>query len=206
MIIKVYEDYVSMLKLENNLEAAELEIPSYFNELKSQIKIWFKDGSLAAQGCKIMDSTAPNEGFDIYNSPNYYFLNFKFTESKDESQEKENNDKSTTDETESTTEVGSDDDNNFFIYSVSFQIGINKMKVTPPEDETTTEKTLDIDKVLLKINRFDKNYIKNGELIEEVNSTDIKENFFIDKIGQLDDKTDNKDVDGNDLNDDIYTT
>jgi hypothetical protein len=57
----------------------------------------------------------------------------------------------------------------------------------------------------LKILQFDENYRKKGELLEEVDITEIKEDFLIDKLGQLKDKSDDTGVDKNDLKDDIYT-
>ena len=41
--------------------------------------------------------------------------------------------------------------------------------------------------------------------IEQVDVEDIKEDFIIDKIGQLKDKSDDEGVDENDLKDNIYT-
>ena len=43
-------------------------------------------------------------------------------------------------------------------------------------------------------------------MVEEVAVEDIKEDFIIDKLGQLKDKSDDKEVDSNDLKDEIYTT
>jgi len=74
-----------------------------------------------------------------------------------------------------------------------------------PSAEAPQESPFEINKVFLKILQFDENYRKKGELLEEVDITEIKEDFLIDKLGQLKDKSDDTGVDKNDLKDDIYT-
>ena len=63
---------------------------------------------------------------------------------------------------------------------------------------------LDINKVSLKIHRFDENNKEKSQLIEEIKVEDIKEDFLIDKLGQLKDKSEDQGVDKNDLKDNIY--
>ena len=73
------------------------------------------------------------------------------------------------------------------------------------EDSQSETNSLDINKVLLKIHQFDDDNNEKAELVEEIDVTDIKEDFLIDKLSQLKGKAEDEDVDGNDLKDEIYT-
>lgn len=181
---KIFEEYV---------ESADYKISVFFKELKSQIEKWFTDGSLAAQGCEL------DSAIDIVNyNPMEKFLIFNFVEPISEAEEIE--------------ESGS-----IFKYRVIFMIRLDEMKGTsnaqpaPVQGEegsagvTPAEgKSLEINKILLKIHQFDENMDEKGELVEEVAVEDIKEDFIIDKIGQLKDKSGDEVVDNNDLKDEFY--
>ena len=187
---KLFEEYV---------ESADYKISVFFKELESQVEKWFSEGSLGAQGNELTDINISN-----YN-PMEKFLTFKFIEKG----------------------VSSKDDNgetvvDNFNYRVVFMIRLDQMKGTegapaqglpaqgaqgaPPVETPVEGKALDINKVLLKIHQFDDENKEKGELVEEVAVEDIKEDFIIDKLGQLKDKSDDKEVDSNDLKDEIYTT
>lgn len=183
---KIFEEYV---------ESADYKISVFFKELKSQIEKWFTDGSLAAQGCEL------ESDIDIVNyNPMEKFLIFNFIEPISETEEIE-------------------DGGSIFKYRVIFMIRLDEMKgdenaqPVPTQGEegsapvvTSAEgKSLEINKILLKIHQFDENMDEKGELVEEVEVSDIKEDFIIDKIGQLKDKSDDEGVDDNDLKDNIYT-
>lgn len=180
---KLFEEYI---------ESADYKISVFFKELKSQVEKWFENGSLAAQGCKLDGQV------DISNyNPMEKFLTFNFIEPITEGEDFENNESS------------------LFRYRVIFMIRLDQMKGdtqvqgSQGEGETTGTpvegKLLDINKVLLKIHQFDEDNNEKGELVEEVDVTDIKEDFIIDKLGQLKDKDDDEEIDQNDLKDDIYT-
>lgn len=182
---KLFEEYI---------ESADYKISVFFKELKSQIEKWFSEGSLAAQGCELDG----NIEISIYN-PMEKFLICNFIEP-------------TTEEIEKQEEEGS-----MYRYRMIFMIRLDQMKGTenaqpaPAEGgqeaapETPVEgKALEINKILLKIHQFDENNEEKGELVEEIDVEDIKEDFLIDKLGQLKDKSDDKGVDQNDLKDDIY--
>lgn len=179
---KLFEEYI---------ESADYKISVFFKELKSQIEKWFTDGSLAAQGCELDGEIE----ISIYN-PMEKFLIFNFVEPSGE-------------ETEESEE------NAIFKYRVIFMIRLDQMKGSEDNQpamqgeapvETPVEgKALDINKILLKIHQFDEEYDEKGELVEEIDVTDIKEDFLIDKLGQLKDKSENEgEVDDNDLKDNIY--
>jgi hypothetical protein len=55
-----------------------------------------------------------------------------------------------------------------------------------------------------RLHQFNEENIEKGELVEEVNVDEIKENFIIDKLGQLKDKSETPSEDETDLKDDIY--
>ena len=177
-MIRLFEEYV---------ESADYKISVFFKELKSQIEKWFSEGSLGAQGCELEGDIELSN----YN-PMEKFLIFNFFE---EGQE----------------------ENSMFKYRVIFMIRIDQMKgdeaqaaQAPPQEgeapvETPAEgKALEINKILLKIHQFDENNVEKGELVEEVDVEDIKEDFLIDKLGQLKDTSENPEPDQVDLKDDIY--
>lgn len=165
---------------EEYIESADYKISVFFKELESQVEKWFADGSLAAQGCQL------DGDIQISNyNPMEKFLIFNFTEPEEK-------------------------DNQIYKYRVIFMIRLDQMKGS----ETTTEgeptnpvegKSLDINKILLKIHQFDEDNKEMGELVEEVDVTDIKEDFIIDKLGQLKDKSESEEeTQGEDLKDNIY--
>ena len=181
---KIFEEYV---------ESADYKITVFFKELKSQIEKWFSEGSLAAQGCEI------DGDIQISNyNPMEKFLICNFVEPVQEGEEAEGTS---------------------FRYRMIFMIRLDQMKgveaqaqAQPPAQgeaaavETPTEgKNLEINQVLLKIHQFDEENKEKGELVEEVAVEDIKEDFIIDKLGQLKDKSDDEGTDKNDLKDEIYT-
>jgi len=182
---KIFEEYV---------ESADYKVTVFFKELQSQIEKWFADGSLAAQGCEI------DGDIQISNyNPMEKFLICNFVEPVQENEEAEGS---------------------AFRYRMIFMVRLDQMKGTESQSqpaqqpaqgeaapvETPAEgKSLEINKILLKIHQFDEDNKEKGELVEEVSVEDIKEDFIIDKIGQLKDKSDDKDVDSNDLKDNVYT-
>lgn len=174
---KLFEEYV---------ESADYKISVFFKELEAQIEKWFSEGSLGAQGCEL------DGEIEISNyNPMEKFLIFNFVESE-----------------------GSGEDLTSYKYRVIFMIRLDQMKgdenqapqgEEAPVETPTEGKLLDINKVLLKIHQFDENNKEKAELVEEVDVEDIKEDFLIDKLGQLKDKSDNNNgVDQNDLKDDIH--
>lgn len=189
---KLFEEYV---------ESADYKISVFFKELQSQIEKWFAEGSLAAQGCELDGDIE----ISIYN-PMEKFLIFNFIEPIAEG------------EVEDEVEEGGGS----YKYRVIFMIRLDQMKgdaqgaqgaqgvqaqtgaqgQAPPVETPTEGKALEINKVLLKIHQFDENHEEKGELVEEVEVTDIKEDFLIDKLGQLKDKSEDK---GDaDLKDKVY--
>jgi hypothetical protein len=179
---KLFEEYV---------ESADYKISVFFKELTAQINKWFTEGSLGAQGCELDGEIQISN----YN-PMEKFLIFNFVEP---------------------IETTQNEGDSSFRYRVIFMIRLDQMKgdeaqaqqAQPPAQgapvETPTEgKKLEINKVLLKIHQFDEENKERAELVEEVKVEDIKEDFMIDKIGQLKDKSDNEGVDQNDLKDDIH--
>lgn len=76
-------------------------------------------------------------------------------------------------------------------YRISFTVRIDKMS-----DGDSTE----INKILLKIYQFGDEI---GELVEEIDITDIKEDFIIDRISQLKNKSDDDNGD-DDLENNLY--
>jgi hypothetical protein len=180
---KLFEEYV---------ESADYKISVFFKELESQIEKWFSDGSLGAQGCEL------DGEIDISNyNPMEKFLTFNFTESE-----------------------GQGENSTLSRYRVIFMIRLDQMKgdeaqgaqgtqdaqgaQAPPVETPTEGKMLDINKVLLKIHQFDEENKEKSELVEEVDVKDIKEDFLIDKLGQLKDKSDKQGVDKNDLKDEVH--
>ena len=185
---KLFEEYV---------ESADYKIGAFFKELEAQIKKWFETGSLSAQGCEL------DGDIQISNyNPMEKFLICNFVEPVQE---------------------GEEEDGSAFRYRMIFMVRLDQMKgaesqaqgaqaqmgaqpgaqggeSAPPE-----QKNLEINKVLLKIHQFDEENVEKGELVEEVKVEDIKEDFIIDKLGQLKDKSDDEGTDENDLKDDIYT-
>lgn len=174
---KLFEEYV---------ESADYKISVFFKELEAQIQKWFTEGSLGAQGCELEGDIQ----ISIYN-PMEKFLTFNFVESEGEGEEATS-----------------------YQYRVIFMVRLDQMKgdeaqgaqgAQPAPVETPTEgKMLEINKVLLKIHQFDEDYKEMAELVEEVDVEDIKEDFLIDKLGQLKDKSSQQGVDQNDLKDDIH--
>jgi hypothetical protein len=180
---KIFEEYV---------ESSDYKIIGFFKELKSQIEKWFTNGSLAAQGCTLDGDISISN----YN-PMEKFLIVNFVESVLE---------------------GEEEDGSSLRYRMIFMIRLDQMKGTEPTQgqgqsqgetasiETPTEgKALEINKILLKIHQFDEENNEKGEIVEEVDVEDIKEDFIIDKLGQLKDKSDDNGTDQNDLKDNIYT-
>lgn len=175
---KIFEEYI---------ESSDYKISAFFKELKSQIETWFEKGSLAAQGCDLDGEIQISN----YN-PMEKFLLFNFMEPINEGEDFEN------------------EDSVAYRYRVLFLVRIDQMtgdqsQDAPVQGEPAPTGKLDINKVLLKIHQFDDDNNEKGELVEEIDVTDIKEDFLIDKISQLKGKSDDDDVDGNDLKDDIYT-
>jgi hypothetical protein len=182
---KIFEEYV---------ESADYKISVFFKELQAQIQKWFSEGSLAAQGCEI------DGDIQISNyNPMEKFLICNFVEPVNE---------------------GDEEEGSSYRYRMIFMVRLDEMKgdaqaqggqaqgmqAQPAPIETPTEgKSTEINKVLLKIHQFDEENQEKGELVEEVDVDDIKEDFIIDKIGQLKDKSDDKGVDKNDLKDNIST-
>lgn len=178
---KLFEEYV---------ESADYKISVFFKELQSQIQKWFSEGSLSAQGCEI------DGDIQISNyNPMEKFLICNFVEPVTE---------------------GDEEDGSSFRYRMTFMVRIDQMKGAEAQAQQSQgaqggegapvePKNLEINKVLLKIHQFDEDNKEKGELVEEVDVEDIKEDFVIDKIGQLKDKSDDKGVDKNDLKDNIYT-
>jgi hypothetical protein len=174
--LKVFEEYV---------ESSDYKISVFFKELKAQIERWFTEGSLAAQGCEL------DGEIDITNSnPMEKFLIFNFTEQDEDDKEE-----------------------TFFRYRVTFMVRLDEMEgdedvqdAQNSQEETPTpeNKSFDVNKVLLKIHQFDEENNEKGELVEDVNVDDIKENFIIDKLGQLKDKSETPSEEETDLKDDIY--
>ena len=182
---KLFEEYV---------ESADYKISVFFKELKAQIEKWFDTGSLAAQGCEL------DGEIDISNyNPMEKFLTVNFIEPiKD----------------------GDEEEGSSYRYRVIFMIRLDQMKgaqgaqaqggaqggaQAAPVETPAEGKMLDINKILLKIHQFDEDNKEMGELVEEVDVTEIKEDFLIDKLGQLKDKSEDQSADSNDLKDDIYT-
>ena len=174
---KLFEEYV---------ESADYKITVFFKELEAQIKKWFDDGSLAAQGCEL------DGDIQISNyNPMEKFLIFNFVEP---------------------VQPGEEEEGSSFRYRVIFMIRLDQMKGDAqgqaqgePVETPTEGKSLEINKILLKIHQFDEENKEKGELVEEVKVEDIKEDFMIDKLGQLKDKSDDNGTDQNDLKDNIYT-
>lgn len=195
---KLFEEYV---------ESLDYKVSVFFKELKSQITKWFNEGSLAAQGCQLDGEIQINN----YN-PMEKFLTCNFVESIGEGEDIEN------------------EDNSFYRYRMVFMVRLDQMKGDengeeiddfggqPQEDMgefdeqsqgqsqigESAESGLDINRVLLKIHQFDENNVEKGELVEEIDVEDIKEDFIIDKLGQLKNESDEQGVDTNDLKDDIH--
>lgn len=178
---KLFEEYV---------ESADYKISVFFKELQAQIEKWFSDGSLAAQGCELDG----NIQISNYN-PMEKFLIFNFVEPIQPNDEEEGES---------------------FRYRVIIMVRLDQMGGDESQSQsqiqgeggntgiTSEGKNLEINKVLLKIHQFNEENKEKGELVEEVDVEDIKEDFLIDKIGQLKDKSDDEDVDSNDLKDNIY--
>jgi len=178
---KLFEEYI---------ESADYKISVFFKELKSQIEKWFIDGSLAAQGCELDG----NIQISNYN-PMEKFLIANFIEPSEEKVE----------------------ENSLFRYRMIFMIRLDQMKgnnEAPAQSsqeggeapvETPVEgKALEINKILLKIHQFDEENNEKGELVEEIDVEDIKEDFIIDKLGQLKDKSENENPEETDLKDNVY--
>jgi hypothetical protein len=178
---KLFEEYV---------ESADYKISVFFKELEAQIEKWFSEGSLGAQGCEL------DGDIQISNyNPMEKFLTFNFIESEGEGEE-----------------------STYSKYRVIFMIRLDQMKGddeqvaqgaqgaqgAAPVETPTEGKMLEINKILLKIHQFDEENKEKAELVEEVKVEDIKEDFLIDKLGQLKDKSDDQGIDKNDLKDDIH--
>jgi len=183
---KLFEEYV---------ESGDYKISVFFKELSAQIEKWFTQGSLGAQGCELDGEIQISN----YN-PMEKFLIFNFVEPVEPVQD------------------ANGEGNSSFRYRVIFMIRLDQMKgdeqstqgepaqggQAAPVETPTEGKKLEINKVLLKIHQFDEENKERAELVEEVKVEDIKEDFIIDKIGQLKDKSDKNGVDKNDLKDDIH--
>ena len=162
---KIFEEYI---------ESADYKVTTFFKELRSQIETWFEKGSLAAQGCDLDGEIQISN----YN-PMEKFLIVNFVESVLE---------------------GEEEDGSSLRYRMIFMIRLNEMESEnniQEEGEMSPEgqKNLEINKVLLKIYQFSEDNVEKGELVEEVDVEYIKEDFIIDKIGQLKDKSDSGELD-----------
>ena len=154
---KLFEEYV---------ESADYKISVFFKELQSQIEKWFEGGSLAAQGCEIDG----NIQISNYN-PMEKFLIFNFVEP---------------------VQPGEEEEGSSYRYRVIFMIRLDEMQPAEVQEtpqaqgdeptNTTEGKSLEISKILLKIHQFDEENKPKGELVEEIDVEDIKEDFIIDKI------------------------
>lgn len=171
---KIFEEYV---------ESSDYKIIVFFKELKSQIEKWFTNGSLAAQGCTLDGDISISN----YN-PMEKFLIFNFVENITESEKLE------------------DDDIEYYRYRVIFMVKIDQMNGDDIQNNSgeNNSNSPEINKVSLKIHQFDDDNNEKSELVEEIDITDIKEDFLIDKIGQLKDKSDEQDTDQSDFKDEIY--
>ena len=184
---KLFEEYV---------ESADYKISVFFKELQAQIEKWFSNGSLAAQGCELDG----NIQISNYN-PMEKFLIFNFVEPIQPGEDEE-------------------EEGTSYRYRVVFMLRLDQMQgdesqaqSQPQQQEgggnvpeiTSEGKNLEINKALLKIHQFDEENKEKGELVEEIDIEDIKEDFIIDKIGQLKDKSGDEDIDSNDLKDNIHT-
>jgi len=181
---KLFEEYV---------ESADYKVSVFFKELEAQIEKWFTEGSLGAQGCEL------DGDVEISNyNPMEKFLVFNFVES-----------------------AGEGENATSSKYRVIFMIRLDQMKGdeaaqgaqgapaqgaqgAAPVETPTEGKALEINKVLLKIHQFDEENKEKAELVEEVKVEDIKEDFLIDKLGQLKDKSNDQGIDKNDLKDDVH--
>lgn len=175
---RLFEEYV---------ESFDYKIMAFLKELKYQIIRWFESGSFAAQGCELDGDIQLSN----YN-PMEKFLIVNFVEPITD---------------------GNEEEGSSYRYRMIFMVRLDQMggddaqnvqaqgQEAPPEEG----KNIDINKVLLKIHQFDEENKEKGELVEEVAVEDIKEDFIIDKIGQLKDKSDDEGTDQNDLKDNIYT-
>lgn len=163
---------------EDYVESADYKINTFFKELQAQIEKWFESGSLAAQGCEL------DGDIQISNyNPMEKFLIMNFVESVQPGEA----------------------EGSYYRYRVIFMIRLDQIKgAEDAQGEGTAESklSLDINKILLKIHQFDEENKELGELVEEIDVEDIKEDFLIDKLGQLKDKSD--DIGDNDLKDNIY--
>ena len=195
---KLFEEYV---------ESMDYKVSVFFKELKSQITKWFNEGSLAAQGCE-MDGEIQINNFN----PMEKFLMCNFVEP---------------------IQDGEEENGMMYRYRLVFMVRLDQMKGDDgsqsqgqpqaqqfqpqaqgqPQMQAQVGESrviegvdngLEINKVLLKIHQFDEDNVEKGELVEEVDVEDIKEDFIIDKLGQLKDKADEGGVDSNDLKDDIH--
>jgi len=177
---KLFEEYV---------ESADYKISVFFKELKSQIERWFNEGSLAAQGCEV------DGEMEIVNyNPMEKFLIVNFTEP--------------------ISDDDSEVEGQFFRYRMTFMVRLDEMSGEEGEQDEFDEEgespevqsdKSDISKILLKIHQFDEENNEKGELVEEIYVEDIKEDFIIDKVGQLKGKSEEgQEPDDNDLKDNIY--
>ena len=224
MKLKLYEEYVKSLIKEdvNDYESVDNKILDEFEELKSQIIRWFTEGSLAAQGCELVKKggSGDDDDYDFYisNNPMTKILGFKFVEKNDRqdpifeyrvtftiklgtmNQPAQESVKIIREADEPVPAQGQ-------AQPAAQPQGQAQPAAQPAQDVPAQPESspFEINKVFLKILQFDENYKKKGELLEEVDITEIKEDFLIDKLGQLKDKSDDVGVDQNDLKDNIYT-
>jgi len=218
----------------NDYESVDNKILDEFEELKSQIIRWFTEGSLAAQGCELIkkgNSGDDDEDYDFYisNNPMTKILGFKFVEKNDRqdpifeyrvtftvklgtmnqpAQESLKIIKEADEPSAQTQPAAQAAQTQPAQAQTSQAQPAAQAPVQPGAEEATQDpdsSPFEINKVFLKILQFDENYRKKGELLEEVDITEIKEDFLIDKLGQLKDKSDDTGVDKNDLKDNIYT-
>lgn len=205
---KLFEEYV---------ESMDYKVSVFFKELKSQITKWFDEGSLAAQGCELDGEIQINN----YN-PMEKFLMCNFVESINE------------DDTDGVLyryrmafmvrldQMNGDDkqsQSQFDEVPQGMQIPQGDMQLQgqsqgqpqaqgQPQGQSqigeSANVAIEINKVLLKIHQFDEENIEKGELVEEVSVEDIKEDFIIDKLGQLKNESEDESLDSNDLKSDVH--
>ena len=213
-----------LMLFEDYIEAPDYKINATFKELAGEIKKWFSpEGSFGSQGCKIIGGAEDGEanaggddGITISNiNPMEKFLMFKFTE-------KEFQDKNTGQVEQFYYRV------NFIIRLDQMkneanespqqdllgdlgETGAPPAQQAPPAqgDPTgggggeaapaeTPKNNLSIDKILLKIEKYNTQDKLIKELVEEISATDaMKDDFISGKISKLEDSEKTPDLKDN---------
>jgi len=199
---KIFEEYV---------ESPDYKVSVFFKELEAQINNWFEDGSFGKQGNQlgqIQTSLTINAMekyllFDFTSPENYYQVNFIVR--LDDMQN----------DTQSQGTLGETGDQNPAQAPAQAQQQAPQAQAPPSqlpenlkwkifeEDENGTappvKKNVEVKKVLLKIKKYSdlekQKLVK--ELVEEISVEDIKEDFLIEKIAQLEDEKKEKDLEDN---------